>query len=174
VTRPRPSIASRIVLLMALTGRYRYRREPFLEPEDERVGSWRGRKLDPRERGPGQRPAPGPPRRACPDPPGKLYAMPPPTTLRMLPEPTCMSVDEDSRVVPAVCGCSVRHVTDVEAEKSANNMKVIDYYGQRADPHNLKVTGSNPVPATTFCSTDQSLKSRPLGRLFAFKISGQQ
>jgi hypothetical protein len=34
----------------------------------------------------------------------------------------------------------------LQAKKSANNMKILGYLENRADPHNLKVTGSNPVP----------------------------
>jgi hypothetical protein len=33
-------------------------------------------------------------------------------------------------------------------KKYANNIKIIGYLENRADPHNLKAAGSNPAPAT--------------------------
>jgi hypothetical protein len=79
----------------------------------ECIGSWRDRKLDQGECGSGQHPASGPPYCSCPDTPGELPAMPPAIALRRLQEPTWMMADPDSRFLPAVFGCSVRHDTDV-------------------------------------------------------------
>jgi hypothetical protein len=47
----------------------------------------------------------------------------------------------------------------LQAKKSANNMKIIGYLENRADPHNLKVTGSNPVPATTSTGNIKTLQA---------------
>jgi hypothetical protein len=51
----------------------------------------------------------------------------------------------------------------LQADKSANNMKVIGYYGHGDDPHNLKVTGSNPVPATKYPNHSNTLRRNDVG-----------
>ena len=54
----------------------------------------------------------------------------------------------------------MRHNADVAAQKTANKLTSRDYSGRRCGPHNLKVTGSNPVPATTISNHSNALRQK--------------
>jgi hypothetical protein len=49
------------------------------------------------------------------------------------------------------------------AQRGPGNIEIIDLLTRSAHPHNLKVIGSNPIPATKLSPLDQSVSSALAG-----------